>query len=100
MQEDITGIEILQQLTREERSEFMTKLFLCRYLYQHRYNLTLTELIERIDSPLVKSSMEGWAYRDLEDWPSPQDYLHMLGTGMRLFSFASDQTSSLLQDRA
>ena len=52
-----------------------------RYLYQHRYNLTLSALIDQIDSPLVRASMEAWAYRDLDDWPSPQDYLHMLGTG-------------------
>ena len=56
-----------------------------RYLYQHRYNITLTELIDRIDSPLIKASMEGWAYRDLEDWPSPQQYLYMLATGVWLF---------------
>ena len=51
-----------------------------RYLYQHRYNFTLPDLIDRIDSPLVRESMEEWTFGDLSRWPTPQEYLHMIGT--------------------
>ena len=61
----------------------------CRYLWQHRYNLTLSDLIDKIDSPIIKTSMEGWAYRDLEDWPNPQQYLYMLATGDRLVTMST-----------
>lgn len=53
---------------------------LSRYLYQHRYNFTLTDLIYKIDSPLIKRSMEEWTHKDLSAWPTPQEYLHMIGT--------------------
>jgi hypothetical protein len=43
-----------------------------RYLYQHRYNFTLTDLIYKIDSPLIKRSMEEWTHKDLSAWPTPQ----------------------------
>lgn len=57
--------------------------FLCRYLFQHKYRLSLPELIERIASPLVKQSLEDWSYRDLGSWPTPKEYAHIIGTGSR-----------------
>ena len=54
---------------------------LCRYLAQHRYNVSLPELLDQVASPLVKRSLEEWTYRDVDSWPTPLDYLHMLGTG-------------------
>jgi len=33
-----------------------------------------------IDSPLVKESLEAWTFGDLSHWPTPQEYLHMIGT--------------------
>jgi len=43
-----------------------------RYLYEHRYNFTLPDLIDMIDSPVVKQFMEEWTYKDLSAWPTPQ----------------------------
>ena len=63
-------------------AEYASATLLCRYLAQHRYNLSLPELLDQVASPLVKRSVEEWTYRDVDSWPTPLDYLHMLGTGM------------------
>ncbi len=52
-----------------------------RYVYQHGYNLSLAELVDRIASPTVRSSMLEWTYKKLDSFPTPIDYAKALATG-------------------
>ena len=54
----------------------------CRYVYQHGYNLSLAELVDKIASPTVRSSMMEWTYKKLDSFPTPIDYAEGLATGM------------------
>ena len=53
----------------------------CRYVYQHGYNLSLAELVDKIASPSVKKSMTEWTYKKLDSFPTPMDYAESLATG-------------------
>jgi hypothetical protein len=50
----------------------------CRYLFQHEYNISLVELVDKIASPLVKKSLMAWTYKKLDSFPSPADYVEAL----------------------
>ena len=52
-----------------------------RYVYQHGYNLSLAELVDKIASPTVRSSMLEWTYKKLDSFPTPIDYAKALATG-------------------
>ena len=53
----------------------------CRYVYQHGYNLSLAELVDKIASPTVRKSMIEWTYKKLDSFPTPIDYAEGLATG-------------------
>ena len=57
----------------------------CRYLAYHQSNISLPELIDKMASPLAKASMAEWTFKELEEWPTPQDYLYMLAQGIQAF---------------
>ena len=50
----------------------------CRYLYQHGYNLSLVDLVNRIATPHVKTYLEAMTLKSLNDYPSPKDYAEIL----------------------
>ena len=52
-----------------------------RYVYQHGYNLSLAELVDKIASPTVRRSMLEWTYKKLDSFPTPMDYAEALATG-------------------
>ena len=52
-----------------------------RYVYQHGYNLSLAELVNKIASPTVRRSMLEWTYKKLDSFPTPIDYAKALATG-------------------
>ena len=58
----------------------------CRYLAYHQSNISLPELIDKMASPLAKASLAEWTFKELEEWPTPQDYLYMLAQGIQVFS--------------
>ena len=53
----------------------------CRYVYQHGYNLSLAELVDKIASPTVRKSLIEWTYKKLDSFPTPIDYAESLATG-------------------
>ena len=53
----------------------------CRYVYQHGYNLSMPELVDKIASPTVKASMLEWTYKKLDSFPTPLDYANALASG-------------------
>lgn len=65
----------------------------CRYLNYHKLDLTLHQLIDQMASPLAKDSLAEWTFREVDTWPTPQDYIHMLATGTRY----ENPTESLLK---
>lgn len=52
----------------------------CRYLFQHGYNISLVEVVDKIASPLVKNSYVEWTYKKLDEFPTPADYALALTT--------------------
>ena len=52
-----------------------------RYVYQHGYNLSMPELVDKIASPTVKASMTEWTYKKLDSFPTPLDYTDALASG-------------------
>ena len=53
----------------------------CRYLFQHRYPVTLSELVENITAPLVREEFEQWVYKPMDAWPTPEDYIRIQREG-------------------
>ncbi|CAL5224479.1 g7172 [Coccomyxa viridis] len=53
-----------------------------RYVYQHGYNLSMPELVDKIASPTVKASMTEWTYKKLDSFPTPTDYANALASGL------------------
>ncbi|CAK0787711.1 hypothetical protein CVIRNUC_010933 [Coccomyxa viridis] len=53
-----------------------------RYVYQHGYNLSLAELVDKIASPTVRKSLIEWTYKKLDSFPTPIDYAESLATGL------------------
>ncbi|CAK0784780.1 hypothetical protein CVIRNUC_007984 [Coccomyxa viridis] len=51
---------------------------LSRYLYQHEYNLSLVDLVDRIATPHVKKYLEAMTFKSLNDYPTPKDYAEIL----------------------
>ena len=52
-----------------------------RYVYQHGYNLSMPELVDKIASPTVRASMMEWTYKKLDSFPTPIDYADALASG-------------------
>lgn len=48
----------------------------CRYMYQHGYNISLVDMVDKIASPLVKQFLTSITYKKLDVWPTPADYAH------------------------
>ena len=48
----------------------------CRYMYQHGYNISLVDMVDRVASPLVKQFLTSITYKKLDVWPTPADYAH------------------------
>ncbi|EIE27340.1 amidase signature enzyme [Coccomyxa subellipsoidea C-169] len=53
---------------------------LSRYLFQHGYNISLVELVDKIASPMVKDAMIQRTYKKLDSYPTPADYTLALDT--------------------
>lgn len=53
----------------------------CRYLFQHKYPVTLSELVENITAPLVRAEFEKWVYKPMDAWPTPEDYIRIQREG-------------------
>ena len=51
-----------------------------RYMYQHGYNISLVELVDRIADPPVKASMTEYMYKKLDSFPTPTDVAKALST--------------------
>lgn len=49
-------------------------------MYQHGYNISLVEMVDKISNPLVKASMTEWMYKALDAFPTPADYVKALST--------------------
>lgn len=49
-----------------------------RYLYQHTYNITLVEMVDKISNPPVKAFMTEWMNKKLDSFPTPADYAKAL----------------------
>ena len=65
----------------------------CRYVYQHGYNLSMPELVDRIASPTVKASMLEWTYKKLDSFPTPLDYANALASGDHAMAHAGELVS-------
>lgn len=89
----ILSINASSAFRRSKQLTFPQNTCVCRYLYQHHYNLSLPQLIDAIATPAVKKSMEEWSYRDLDTWPTPPQYAHMLGTGLLIATPSAESTS-------
>ena len=53
----------------------------CRYLATHRYNISMTHLVDHIATPFPKALFETRITLDLDAWPTPQDYYYNIRTG-------------------
>lgn len=51
-----------------------------RYMYQHGYNISLVELVDKIADPPVKASMTEYMYKKLDSFPTPTDVAKALST--------------------
>ena len=49
-----------------------------RYLFQHGYNLSLVELVDKIATPHVKKYLSDMTFKSLNDYPRPKDYAQIL----------------------
>ena len=50
----------------------------CRYLFQHGYNLSLVDLVDKIATPHVKKYLSDMTFKPLNVFPSPRDYADIL----------------------
>lgn len=50
----------------------------CRYIFQHGYNLSLVDLVDRIATPHVKKYLSDMTFKPLNTFPSPKDYAEIL----------------------
>lgn len=53
-------------------------------MFQHSYNLSLVDLVDKIASPLVKEAMIQRTYKKLDAYPTPADYAMALDDCKRL----------------
>ena len=72
----------------------------CRYLYQHEYNLSLVDLVDRIATPHVKKYLEAMTFKSLNAYPTPKDYAEILDScevplAARTSSYVSDRAVAL-----
>lgn len=49
-----------------------------RYLFQHGYNLSLVDLVDKIATPHVKKYLSDMTFKSLNDYPTPKDYAQIL----------------------
>ncbi len=54
----------------------------CRYLFQHGYNISLVDLVDKIATPIVKDVMITRTYKKLDSYPTPADYALVMNTCM------------------
>ncbi|CAL8463001.1 g2535 [Coccomyxa elongata] len=53
---------------------------LSRYLFQHGYNISLVDLVDKIATPIVKDIMITRTYKKLDSYPTPADYALAMNT--------------------
>ena len=49
-----------------------------RYLFQHCYNLSLVDLVDKIATPHVKKYLSDMTFKSLNEYPTPKDYAQIL----------------------
>lgn len=54
---------------------------LCRYLYQHGYDLTLNELVDQISAPIIRKILLNAMHTSVDSSPTPAEYFHMINEG-------------------
>ena len=60
----------------------LTVCVCCRYMYTHKVNATLNELVEAISPPWVRNIMKEYMHLPLDAFPTPADYAHIVGSGV------------------
>ena len=53
-------------------------IYSCRYIFQHGYNLSLVELVDKIATPHVKNYLTKMTFKSLTAYPTPKDYTEIL----------------------
>lgn len=76
-----TALPCLQELVDMHVHGAYAAFHGCRYLATHRYNISMTHLVDQIASPFPKALFETRTTLDLDAWPTPQDYYHNIRTG-------------------
>ncbi len=68
-------------------------------MYTHGYNISLVDLVDRIDSPLVKEAMLHRTYKKLDSWPTPADYTKAINNCEQALVSASDKVSGVVHSK-
>ena len=68
----------------------------CRYLFQHGYNISLVDLVDKIATPIVKDVMMTRTYKKLDSYPTPADYTLALNTCVLLLHLITTCFDGLL----
>ncbi len=51
-----------------------------RYVYQHGYNISMVDLVDKMASPMLKKGMTSRLKKKLDSYPTPADYTLAINT--------------------
>ncbi len=51
-----------------------------RYVYQHGYNISMVDLVDKMASPMLKKGMSSRLKKKLDSYPTPADYTKVINT--------------------